>query len=107
MEKNILELLGFDTIKESLKQYSVSACGTALIESQEPEADFEKWQEKQKIFINFKSIFDKVTEFPEFSFPDIENYAVLAAKPGSVLEAVELAQIHAFLKAAAVLKKFL
>ena len=42
MEKNILELLGFDTIKESLKQYSVSACGAALIESQEPESDFDK-----------------------------------------------------------------
>ena len=47
MEKNILELLGFDTIKESLKQYSVSACGSALIDSQEPETDFEKWQERQ------------------------------------------------------------
>ena len=107
MEKNILELLGFDTIKESLKQYSVSACGSALIDSQEPETDFEKWQERQKIFINFKSILDKVTEFPDFSFPNIESYAVLAAKPGSVLEAVELAQIHTFLKSAALLKKFL
>ena len=45
MEKSILELLGFDTIKESLKQYSVSACGADLIESQEPETHFEKWQE--------------------------------------------------------------
>ncbi len=107
MEKSILELLGFDTIKESLKQYSVSACGADLIEREEPEQDFEKWQERQKVFINFKSIFDKVTEFPDFSFPNIENYVVLAAKPGSVLEAVELAQIHAFLKSAAVLKKFL
>ena len=44
MEKPILELLGFDTIKESLKQYSVSACGAALIESQEPESDFQQWQ---------------------------------------------------------------
>ena len=50
MEKSILELLGFDTIKESLKQYSVSACGADLIESQEPETHFEKWQEQQKIF---------------------------------------------------------
>ena len=107
MEKNILELLGFDIIKESLKQYSVSACGAQLIEDQEPETDFEKWQEREKIFINFKSILDKVVDFPDFSFPNIENYVVLAAKPGSVLEAVELAQIHAFLKSAAVLKKFL
>lgn len=107
MEKNILELLGFDTIKENLKQYTVSASGASLIESQEPETDFEKWQETQKIFINFKSILDKVTEFPDFSFYNIENYAVLAAKPGSVLEATELAQIHSFLKNAALLKKFL
>jgi len=107
MEKHILERLGFDTIKESLKQYAVSSSGAELIESQEPEQDFEKWNEQQRIFINFKSILDKVVEFPDFSFPNIENYIVLAAKPGAVLEAVELAQIHAFLKSAAVLKKFL
>ncbi len=107
MEKHILELLGFDTIKEHLKQYAVSDCGAALIESQEPEQDFEKWKEQQQIFINFKSILDKVVDFPDFSFPNIENYIVLAAKPGAVLEAVELAQIHTFLKSAAVLKKFL
>lgn len=107
MEKHILDLLGFNIIKENLIQYSVSACGAALIEAQEPESDFEKWQETENIFINFKSVLDKVTEFPDFLFPDIEKYVVLAAKPGSVLEAVELAQIHTFLKSAAVLKKFL
>jgi len=104
MEKHILDILGFESIRENLKLYTISDVGRTLIESQMPESDFVSWQEKQRIFCDFKSVMDKITEFPDLYFPAIEEFATRASKPGSVLEAVELAQVHSFLKSAAVLK---
>ena len=107
MEKHILDILGFETVREGLKQYTVSEGGAALISRQEPESDFAAWREKQDIFCALKLVLSRATSFPSVSFPEISHYAVKAAKEGAVLEAAELAAVYVFLKSAAVLRRFL
>lgn len=107
MEKHILDISGFEAVKEGLKQYTVSEGGAALIERQEPESDYARWRERQDIFCALKLVLSRATSFPSVTFPEISHYAVKAAKEGAVLEAVELASVYVFLKSAAVLRRFL
>ncbi|MCQ2604132.1 MAG: endonuclease MutS2 [Spirochaetia bacterium] len=107
MEKNILEIMGFSSIKEQLKQYTISDAGKKLIDSQEPGDSFPVWRENSSIFRILKNVLSTGGTFPDVSFPAIEQDVEKAAVNGAVLEAVSIAGIYTFLRSAAVLKKFL
>lgn len=107
MEKDILEISGFNVIKEQLKQYALSDAGRDLIEKEVPEICCEAWKKKRDMIINLRLTLPEDHSFPSVSFPEIRGHAAKASKEGAVLEAGELAEILLFLRSASVLKRFL
>jgi DNA mismatch repair protein MutS2 len=80
------EKLGFDQIRERLKNYCLSPLGVKLVDQMTFSSDFLTVQSLLKQNLEFKLIFEKGDQFPATHYADPDEYLKTAAVEDSFLE---------------------
>ena len=105
LEKQTLELLEFEPIRNSIASYAKSAAGAELIRSQGFETEFDKLEYNKNIVSDWKTLLMSDFKQPDFFFPDI-NYVSDLRVEGTVLEGIQLSDIAVFITSAAKMRKY-
>lgn len=107
MNEHAVRLLDFPVILAELAGYAWSEDGRRGIRGQSFLTDAEDLEALRLPVSEFRRLFNAAADAPSLSFPDIGESAVLAEKPGSVLEAGELGSIGSYLRQCGILKNFI
>lgn len=99
--------LGFDQIRQRLKNYCLSPLGIRLVDRMNFSSDFEIILTQLKQNLEFRNIFDKDEEFPSTHYSDPTEHFKTAAIEDSFLEQEAFYEILRSLQTIIACKKFL
>jgi len=97
--KNIEEKLGFEEIRNKLKNHCLSNLGVMRVDKMRFDNDFEKVSRYVDQTVEFKSIIDSEDNFPTNNFIDVNNALKKSRTEGAFLSERELLDISKSLKA--------
>jgi len=99
--------LGFDQIRERLRQYCLSSLGIRHVDEMRFSSDFDLVKSRLDQNAEFKQILEKADEFPATNYFDTTIYLKTAAIEGSFLEEEAFHQIVLSLQTIVACKKYL
>jgi DNA mismatch repair protein MutS2 len=99
--------LGFDQIRERLRQYCLGPLGARLVDEMSFSSDFNQVKSRLEQNAEFKQILEKADEFPASHYYDTDTYFKTAAIEGSFLEEEAFHQILLSLQTILACKKYL
>lgn len=99
--------LGFDQIRERLRQYCLGPLGAQLVDDMAFSSDFNQAKSRLEQNAEFKQILEKADEFPASHYYDTDTYFKTAAIEGSFLEEEAFHQILLSLQTILACKKYL
>lgn len=105
MDKNMLEKLNYESLKEIVKGYCVSGLGRCLIDKLEPSGNIKVVRERLKETSEARNLLDAAYHIPLDGIFNVAPYIEMIEK-GSALEASDLTQISDFLRGCRKVKKF-